>query len=140
MDIKQVKELADLLDEYKLTSLEVVDSKQTVKLQRKPAPIAAAGFAPQAAALPAAPEHQPDTAAPVVDGHVITSPLVGIFHHVEGASFAEGSAVKTGDVLCVVEAMKLMNEIRSDQNGTIAAVLVSDGDMVEYGQPLFRIK
>lgn len=140
MDIKQVKELADLLDEYKLTSLEVVDSKQTVKLQRKPAPIAVAGFAPQTATLPAAPEQPADTAPPAADGHAVTSPLVGIFHHVEGHAFAEGSAVKAGDVLCVIEAMKLMNEIRSDQDGTITAVLVSDGDMVEYGQPLFRIK
>ena len=151
MDIRKVKKLIELLEESGIDELEIHEGEESVRISRysqnapvanyiaQPAPVAAAP-AP-AAAAPAV-----ETAAPVapqLNGHQVTSPMVGTFYTAPSPSspaFAElGQQVKEGDVLCIVEAMKMMNQIKADKSGTIEAILVENGQPVEYDQPLFTI-
>jgi acetyl-CoA carboxylase biotin carboxyl carrier protein len=149
MDLRKLKKLIDLVQESGIAELEitegeekvritsVVASQQTVYAQAPmlaPAPVAAPAPAPVAetAAEPAQP-----------DGHVVKSPMVGTFYRTPspGAkSFVEvGQSVKAGDTLCIIEAMKLMNEIEADVSGVVKAILIENGQPVEYGEPLFII-
>ena len=153
MNLRQIRELVRLLESSSLSVLEIEEADLRVRLEKGPT----AGLAqPVPAALPQAvpaalPVETAPAPAPVADGTVdfnrlkeVKSPLVGIFYAAPspGAEpFAGvGSRVKKGDVLCVVEAMKLMNEIESEVDGVIAEVLVKNGEMVDYGKPLFRVK
>lgn len=141
MDIAKIKELAQLLNDAGLSALELKEGDATLRLE-------SAKFTP---AQPApAPVMQAVPAAPVPDGGVdfnalseFKSPMVGVFYAAPGpdqAPFVEvGKHVKKGDVLCIIEAMKLMNEITAEQDGEIVDICVSDGDVVEYGQTLFKI-
>lgn len=150
MDIRKIKKLIELLEESNIGELEIREGEETVRISRNgvmpmmAAPMAYA--APPVAAAPAptaAPVAEAPAAAPVLSGHVVKSPMVGTFYRSpspESPMFAEvGQSVKIGDVLCIVEAMKMMNQIEADKAGVIKAVLVEDGAPVEFDQPMFTI-
>ena len=140
MDIRKIKKLIELLEESNIGELEIREGEETVRISRNGVmPMMAAPMAyaapPMAAPAPAA--------APVLSGHVVKSPMVGTFYRSpspESPPFAEvGQSVKVGDVLCIVEAMKMMNQIEADKAGVIKAILVDDGAPVEFDQPMFTI-
>ena len=149
MDIRKVKKLIELLEESQVAEIEIHEGEESVRISRMPAqPVvqaapAIAMAAPVAAApqVTAAPEPAAEPATP--DGHAVTSPMVGTFY--EAASpgakpFVEvGQQVNIGDTLCIVEAMKMLNQIEADKAGTISARLVENGQPVEFGQSLFVI-
>jgi len=152
MDIRKVKKLIELLEESGIDELEIKEGEESVRISRHsktpaaqqfyaPAPMAAApAAAPVAAAAPAA---EATAAAPALKGTVIRSPMVGTFYRKPSPTspnFAEvGQSVKKGDTMCIVEAMKMMNNIEADVGGVIDAILVEDGQPVEFDQPLFTI-
>lgn len=149
MDLRKLKTLIDLVAESGISELEITEGDGKVRIVKHPAPIAmAAQPAPMpapVAAAPAAPA--PATAPPpepVAASHQVKSPMVGTFYRSAqpGADpFVNvGSTVREGDTLCIIEAMKLLNEIEADKSGVIRAVLVENGQPVEYGQPLFEIE
>ena len=145
MDIRKVKKLIELLEESGIAEIEIHEGEESVRISRNPAvipgaPVAIAAPAPVAAAPVA-------DAAPVeekIEGHVLNSPMVGSFYRAPSpgaASFVDvGSKVSVGDTLCIIEAMKLLNPIEADKGGTIKAILVENGQPVEYNQPLFIIE
>ncbi|MFI7855396.1 MULTISPECIES: acetyl-CoA carboxylase biotin carboxyl carrier protein [Pseudomonas] len=152
MDIRKVKKLIELLEESGIDELEIKEGEESVRISRHsktpaaqqyfaPAPVAAPAAAPVAAA--AAPAAEAAAAAPALKGTVIRSPMVGTFYRKPSPTspnFAEvGQSVKKGDTLCIVEAMKMMNHIEADVGGVIDAILVEDGQPVEFDQPLFTI-
>jgi acetyl-CoA carboxylase biotin carboxyl carrier protein len=145
MDLRKLKKLIDLVQESGISELEVTEGEEKVKIVKSggsaaacgaPNPSAAPALAPAAASGPAA-----DAAAS--SGHVVKSPMVGTFYRSPspGAKhFVEvGDTVKSGDTICIIEAMKLLNEIECDKDGTIKAILVENGQPVEYGEPLMVI-
>ncbi|MFB1010311.1 MAG: acetyl-CoA carboxylase biotin carboxyl carrier protein [Thiopseudomonas sp.] len=151
MDIRKVKKLIELVEESGIDELEIHEGEESVRITRNsmiaaqptvyaaaPAPVAAPVAPAAAAPAPAA-----EPAAPQLKGTVVRSPMVGTFYRAPSptsANFAEvGQSVKKGDVLCIVEAMKMMNHIESDVSGVIDAILVENGQPVEYDQPLFTI-
>ena len=149
MDLRKLKTLIDLVSESNISELEIAESEGTVRIVKgvaaAPASVAAAPVVVAAPAAPAAPAPAPAAPEPAEDaGHRITSPMVGTFYRAAspGAKpFVDvGSAVQQGDRLCIIEAMKILNEIEADQSGVIKAVLANDGQAVEYGQPLFVIE
>ena len=155
MDLRKLKTLIDLVSESNVSELEITEADGKVRIVKAgAAPVVMMQAAPQAApvaaaaAAPAAAEAAPAAAAapaPAVEtGHVVTSPMVGTFYRASspGAkAFAEvGDTVKAGQAVCIIEAMKIMNEIEADQDGTITKILVENGQPVEYGQPLFVIE
>ncbi len=152
MDIRKVKKLIELLEESGIDELEIKEGEESVRISRHskqpayapqpvyaqaPAPVAApvAAAAPSADAAPAA--------APKLNGTVARSPMVGTFYRAASptsANFVEvGQTVKKGDILCIVEAMKMMNHIEAEVSGTIESILVENGQPVEFDQPLFTI-
>jgi len=158
MDLRKLKKLIDLVQESGIAELEITEGEERVRIARGgvvnvtplPAPSAAASPAPAVAppsgSVPAtAPAAAPAAAEPVPgqEGHVVKSPMVGTFYRApapDAKPFIEvGGAVKEGQTICVIEAMKLMNEIEADASGTIKAILVENGQPVEYGQALFII-
>ncbi len=160
MDIRKVKKLIELLEESGIGEIEIKEGEESVRISRgvsgAPAPAvnygavrppppasAAAAVPPAPAAAPAASTPEPDTADVDTNGHIVKSPMVGTFYRSpspSSPSFVEvGATVKAGDVLCIVEAMKMMNQIEADASGTIEAVLVENGEPVEFDQPLFSI-
>lgn len=151
MDLRKLKKLIDLVQESGISELEVTEGEEKVRIAKQLAPAAgptylAAAPAPAAAAAVAAPTAVSVAADPVDDtpeGHVVKSPMVGTFYRASAPGekpFAEiGDSISSGDRLCIIEAMKLMNEIECDATGTVKAVLVENGQPVEYGQPLFII-
>ncbi len=150
MDLRKLKTLIDLVSESGIAEIEVTEGEDKVRIVNKyagapmhaAAPLAmpAAPAAPVAVAAPAAAAVEPP-AAP--SGHVVKSPMVGTFYrspNPESKAFVEiGQTVKAGDTLCIIEAMKLLNEIEADVAGTVREILVDNGQAVEYGQPLFII-
>ena len=148
MDLRKLKTLIELVETSGIAELEIQEGEERVRITRATAPAASTVLvpaAPMAAALPAAPASMGTEApsAPVHEGHVVKSPMVGTFYRSAspGAkAFVEvGDTVAQGDALCIIEAMKLMNEIEADGAGTIKAILVENGQAVEFGQPLFVI-
>lgn len=148
MDLRKLKKLIDLVQESGISELEVTEGEEKVRIVKhvhgpaNPTYMVASHPHSYPAPAPAAPA--PEPAAPAEpEGHMVKAPMVGTFYRSgsPGApSFAEvGQAVKEGDTLCIIEAMKLMNEIESDATGTIKAIYVENGQPVEYGQPLFLI-
>jgi acetyl-CoA carboxylase biotin carboxyl carrier protein len=149
MDLRKLKKLIDLVEESGIAELEITEGEERVRIARvlagnqpvyMQAPMAAAPTVPVAAAPAAAPAE----AAPAEpEGHLVRSPMVGTFYRSPspGAkSFTEvGQSVSAGDTLCIIEAMKLLNEIEADQGGVIKAILVETGQPVDYGEPLFII-
>ncbi|AWI76942.1 acetyl-CoA carboxylase, biotin carboxyl carrier protein [Parazoarcus communis] len=148
MDLRKLKKLIDLVQESGISELEVTEGEEKVRIAKHlaaapqvaymQAPAQAAAAAPVAVAVAS----EPDADA-LPDGHVIKSPMVGTFYRASapGAKpLAEvGQSINEGDRLCIIEAMKLMNEIECEVSGTVKAVLVENGQPVEYGQPLFVI-
>jgi acetyl-CoA carboxylase biotin carboxyl carrier protein len=153
MDIRKVKKLIELLEESGIDELEIREGEESVRISRHskqpayaPQPVYAAAPAPVAAPVAAAaPAAAADTApaAAKLNGHVVRSPMVGTFYRAASptsANFAEvGQSVKKGDILCIVEAMKMMNHIEAEASGVIESILVDNGQPVEYDQPLFTI-
>ncbi len=151
MDLRKLKTLIDLVSESNVSELEITEADGKVRIVKAGAQpvvvqtVAAPALAPAAVAAPAAaPAAAPVAEAPVETGHVVKSPMVGTFYRASspGAkAFAEvGDQVKAGQAVCIIEAMKIMNEIEADQDGTITKILVDNGQPVEYGQPLFVIE
>ena len=151
MDLRKLKTLIDLVSESNVSELEITEAEGTVRIVKAVnnpvvmapvaapvAMVAASGPATAAPVAPPAPE-----APPEVLGHVAKSPMVGTFYRASspGAkSFVEvGSVVKEGDAICIIEAMKILNEIEADASGTITQILVDNGQAVEFGQPMFVI-
>jgi acetyl-CoA carboxylase biotin carboxyl carrier protein len=155
MDIRKVKKLIELLEESGIAEIEISEGEESVRISRYPAggghaaPIvhyAPAPMAPVAAAPTAAPVAiaAPAAAPAAKADHTVTAPMVGTFYSAAtpGAkAFVDiGSEVNVGDTLCIIEAMKMMNQIESDKGGRVTAILVKNGDPVEFGQPLFIIE
>jgi acetyl-CoA carboxylase biotin carboxyl carrier protein len=148
MDLRKLKTLIELVETSGIAELEIQEGEERVRITRALAPIHAStlpGMAlPVAAPEPPRPVAAPEPARPSEpEGHIVKSPMVGTFYRAAspGANpfVGVGDSVKEGDTLCIVEAMKLMNEIESDAAGVIKAVLVENGQPVEFGQPLFVI-
>src|SRR5580765_309627 len=146
MDLRKLKKLIDLVQESGIAELEITEGEEKVKIVKggtvamAAAPVAAPAvpmLAAPAASAPAAPAAEPAAQ----DGHVVKAPMVGTFYRSpspDAKVFVEvGQAVKEGDTICIIEAMKLMNEIEADASGSVKAILVENGQPVEYGQPLF---
>ncbi|WP_374319532.1 acetyl-CoA carboxylase biotin carboxyl carrier protein [Aquabacterium sp.] len=153
MDLRKLKTLIDLVSESNVSELEITEADGKVRIVKAgsapvvmtmPAAVAAPVAAPVAAAAPAEAAPAPAAEAPVETGHIVKSPMVGTFYRASspGAkSFAEvGDTVKAGQAVCIIEAMKIMNEIEADIDGTITKILVENGQPVEYGQPLFILE
>jgi acetyl-CoA carboxylase biotin carboxyl carrier protein len=153
MDIRKVKKLIELLEESGIAEIEIKEGEEAVRISRMPTGVAAQpAYVPQVAMPPpvhmAAPLAAPVAETPVSklkpNEHVITAPMVGTYYASPspGAkAFVEiGDEVKAGTVLCIIEAMKMMNQIESDKSGRIASIMAKNGDPVEFGQPLFVIE
>ena len=153
MDLRKLKKLIDLVEESGISELELTEGEEKVRISRSvpnshavmhhmshPQQFYAAAPAPAPAPVAAAPA---EAEAAVVEGHVVKSPMVGTFYRApspEAKSFVDiGSKVSVGDTICIIEAMKLLNEIEADHGGVIKAILVENGQPVEYGEPLFII-
>jgi acetyl-CoA carboxylase biotin carboxyl carrier protein len=154
MDLRKLKTLIDLVSESNISELEITEADGKVRIVKAdpaaavaaqpvyaaaPAPVVAAAapaVAPTAAAAP--------PAAPVETGHIVKSPMVGTFYRASSPNakpFAEvGQQIKEGEAICIIEAMKIMNEIEADKSGTITKILCENGQAVEFGQPLFVIE
>jgi acetyl-CoA carboxylase biotin carboxyl carrier protein len=144
MDLRKLKTLIDLVAESGVSELEVTEGEDKVRIVKNPAPVAAPVqqvYAPAPAAAPTAPAEAAAPAAPT--GHTVKSPMVGTFYRspTPGAdSFVKiGDTVKEGQTLCIIEAMKLLNEIESDKSGVVKEILCENGPGVEFGQALFII-
>jgi len=151
MDLRKLKTLIDLVSDSNVSELEITEAEGKVRIvkgggamvQSYQMPVAQAVAAPAAAPAAAAPVAAP-VAAPAPSGHAVKSPMVGTFYRSSspGAkAFVEvGQAVKQGETICIIEAMKILNEIEADKAGTITQILCENGQAVEYGQPLFIIE
>jgi len=147
MDLRKIKKLIELLEESNIDELEIKEGEEMVRIRRHSPPttlhygppVATTASAP--AAIVAAPP-LPDE-APALLGHIVKSPMVGTFYRSPAPGsdpfIAVGQQIKVGDVLCIVEAMKMMNQIEADRAGTIGAILVEDGAPVEFDQPMVTI-
>ena len=153
MDIRKVKKLIELLDESGIAEIEITEGEESVRISRyaqgapaaAPPPMAYAAPAPAPAAPPAAADSAAAAPkAPEEDGFEVIAPMVGTYYAAPSpgaAAFVQvGDRVQEGDTLCIIEAMKLMNELEAEVAGTVAQVCVQNGEPVEYGQVLFRIK
>ena len=155
MDIRKIKKLIELVEESGITELEVQEEEGTVRISRAAPAVAPAAVqyaaAPVVAPTPtAAPAQAPAAATPApaasdeLSGHLVRSPMVGTFYRSpspEAKAFVEvGQSVKVGDALCIVEAMKMMNRIEADKAGLVKAILINDGDAVEFDEPLIVIE
>ena len=144
MDLRKLKKLIDLVEESGIAELEITEGEEKVKIVKGARPQEPVYVHAPTAPAPQAHAAAPATAAPAApQGHLVKSPMVGTFYRSAspGAkSFAEvGDTVKAGQTVCIIEAMKLMNEIESDKDGVITAILIENGQPVEYGEPLFVI-
>ena len=149
MDLRKLKKLIDLVEDSGIAELEITEGEEKVRISRfgqapqmmQYAPQQHMMSAPAQASLPVAPTAAEEPAQP--EGHVVKSPMVGTFYRAsspDAKSFVEvGQNVTAGETLCIIEAMKLLNEIEADQSGVIRAILVENGQPVEYGEPLFII-
>ena len=150
MDIRKVKKLIELLEESNINELEITEGEESVRISRggpiayAAAPVAMAPAVAAPAAVAAAPAAAaPTAAADELSGHIVRSPMVGSYYSSPAPgspTFVKvGQTVAPGDVLCIIEAMKMMNQIEADKAGTIGAILLEDGEPVEFDQPMFTI-
>ena len=150
MDIRKIKKLIELVEESGIAELEITEGEESVRIHRGGSAQAMQYAQPMMQAAPApapAPTAEPAPvadAAPVVSGHIVKSPMVGTFYRSsspEAKPFVEvGQSVNLGDTLCIVEAMKMMNQIESDKAGVVKEILVNNQDPVEFDQPMFIIE
>ena len=146
MDIRKLKKLVELLEESNIDELEIREGEECVRLSRNrnapPAPVQQA-YVAAPAPVPAAAAAAAEPAAEELQGHVVRSPMVGTYYGAPApgakAFVTVGQSIKQGDVICIVEAMKMMNHIEADRAGTIGAILASDGQPVEFDQPMITI-
>ena len=148
MDIRKIKKLIELLESSGMTEIEITEGEESVRISRQGTTYSAPPVQ-QAMPMPAAPAApEPGTAAEseaakAQTGHAITAPMVGTFYRSpapDASPFVEvGQSVKEGDVLCIIEAMKMMNQITADRGGTVKAIEVENGDPVEFGQTLILL-
>ncbi|MBT3047355.1 MAG: acetyl-CoA carboxylase biotin carboxyl carrier protein [gamma proteobacterium symbiont of Ctena orbiculata] len=154
MDIRKVKKLIELLEESDVAEIEIHEGEESVRISRQssmPTTVAIPSMPPQAAAVPApvaapaapAAAPEPQAAADEIQGHSVNSPMVGTFYRSPSPGskpfVEEGQTVAVGDTLCIIEAMKILNQIESDKAGTVKKILVENGQPVEYNEPLFLI-
>jgi acetyl-CoA carboxylase biotin carboxyl carrier protein len=150
MDLRKLKKLIDLVEESGISELELTEGEEKVRISRNlPQAQGTIHYAqPYMQAMPTSPAPvatvpTAETAPAAIEGHIVKSPMVGTFYRSpspDAKSFVDiGSSVSVGDTLCIIEAMKLLNEIESDHTGVIKAILVENGQPVEYGEPLFII-
>jgi acetyl-CoA carboxylase biotin carboxyl carrier protein len=156
MDLRKLKTLIDLVSESNISELEITEADGKVRIVKADPQVAAPTVMMMAPPVPAATVAAPRTAAAIAaddaevaaaaaaeTGHVVKSPMVGTFYRAAspgGKPLVEiGSAIKSGEPICIIEAMKIMNEIEADESGTIAKILCENGQAVEFGQPLFVI-
>lgn len=155
MDIRKIKKLIELLDESGVAEIEIKEGEESVRISRNagnapmymqaPMQMAPHMMAP-AAPAPAAPTPAMETPSKdaIPEGHLVTSPMVGTFYRAPSPgskSFVDvGSTVTSGETLCIIEAMKMLNQIEADTSGTVKAILVENGQPVEFGQPMFVIE
>ena len=148
MDLRKLKTLIDLVSESNVSELEITEAEGKVRIVKSGATAALQALpvsaVPAAAPTPAAASPAAPAVAEEPAGHTVTSPMVGTFYRSAspgGKAFVEvGSVVKEGETICIIEAMKILNEIESDKSGTVVRVLGDNGQAVEYGQPLFVIE
>ena len=149
MDIRKVKKLIELLEESGIAELEIKEGEESVRISRQSAivqhaPMAAAPMYAAPAAPAAAPIAETAPAKAEVSGHEVKSPMVGTFYGAasptSGPFVTQGQKVNVGDTLCIIEAMKMMNQIEADKSGTIKSIMVDNGSPVEYDQVLFIIE
>lgn len=152
MDLRKLKTLIDLVSESNISELEITEADGKVRIVKadpgaaSPVMVPGVAIAPPAALMAAAPAASPAVVveAPEIQGHAVKSPMVGTFYRSStpgGKPFVElGSEVKEGDAICIIEAMKIMNEIEADKSGKVTQILVENGRAVEFGQPLFIIE
>lgn len=156
MDIRKIKKLIELVEESGVSEIEIKEGEETVRISRKiDAPMMPQQYYLPPQPYPAGVPHQPSTSHipalaeipsenKIPEGHIVTSPMVGTFYKApspEAQPFVTvGSTVEVGTVLCIIEAMKTLNQIESDKAGVIASILVKNGQPIEFGQPLFVIK
>ena len=146
MDIRKIKKLIELLDESGIAEIEIHEGEESVRISRQMAVVqtAAPMAQPVAAMAAAAPASSPEAAAPIASGHQIKSPMVGTYYSAASPTsepfITEGKKVNVGDTLCIIEAMKMMNQIQADKSGTVTAIMVEDGSPVEFDQVLFTIE
>ena len=142
MDIRKIKKLIEIIEESDIAELEIKEGEEAIRISRySAAPLAyasAPALAPASLAIAQAPAEEK------ISGHIVKSPMVGTFYRSASPgtkTFVEiGQSVRVGDTLCIIEAMKILNQIEADKNGTIAKILVENAEPVEYGQPLFIIE
>jgi len=150
MDLRKLKTLIDLVAESGIAELEITEGEGKVRIVKFSQTLQPVAYHQPEAGVPAAPVAQAAApaapaaeAAPVIQGHVVKAPMVGTFYRSPNPGAAPfidvGATVKEGDPLCIIEAMKLLNEIEADKAGVIKEILVENGEPVEYGQPLFVI-
>ena len=150
MDLRKLKKLIDLVEESGIAELEITEGEEKVRISRNittnapaSATVTSLAAAPVAAAPVAAAPAGGEAAAPQAEGHVLKSPMVGTYYRAptpDAKAFVEvGQTVNEGDTVCIIEAMKLLNEIEADRSGVIKAILVENGQPVEYGHPLMVI-
>ncbi len=148
MDIRKVKKLIELLEESGISELEISEGEESVRISRHPRMTM---HAPMAAPMPMATAPPPATPAtsagehkPRLDEHTVTSPMVGTYYSATSPGskpFVEiGTEITVGQILCIIEAMKMMNQIESDKAGRVTAILAKNGEPVEFGQPLFIVE
>lgn len=151
MDIRKIKKLIEIVEDSDIAEIEITEGEETIRINRYGQPPVYPAHAPMmpqpmhATAAPApAPTVEPKATEPTISGHTVKSPMVGTFYAApapDKPNFAQvGDTVTQGQTLCIIEAMKIMNQIEADQSGTIKAVLVDNGEPVEFDQPLFIIE
>lgn len=149
MDIRKVKKLIEMLEASEIDEIEIQEGEESVRISRsraapEPAPASVRSVEPPrpTAEAPAAAPELADATEP--EENIVKAPMVGIFYEAQAPgkpSFVElGQAVKEGDVLCIIEAMKIMNQVEAERGGVVSKIMVENGDPVEYGQPLFIIR
>jgi acetyl-CoA carboxylase biotin carboxyl carrier protein len=144
MDIRKVKKLIELLEESDVAEIEIHEGEESVRISRNSSAAPIAFAAPPAAAAAAVPAAAPEPAAErEPEGHIIRSPMVGTFYRAASPGAKpfvdEGQGVSTGETLCIIEAMKILNQIETDKSGKVVEILVENGQPVEYNEPLFVI-
>jgi acetyl-CoA carboxylase biotin carboxyl carrier protein len=148
MDIRKVKKLIELLEDSGLAEIEINEGDDSIRISRystaSPPPMVAAPFAAAAAADTPAASAEDQAIPPPPEGHSMVAPMVGTYYSAAApgakAFVQVGSEVQVGDVLCIIEAMKMMNQIEADKAGRVVSILVENGEPVEFGQPLFIIE
>ncbi|MGL6316146.1 acetyl-CoA carboxylase biotin carboxyl carrier protein [Vibrio sp. WXL103] len=156
MDIRKIKKLIELVEESGIAELEISEGEESVRISRNgtaapvapiqyaPAPVAAPAATPAAPAATAAEATPAAAESPALSGHQVLSPMVGTFYRAptpDAKPFIEiGQSVTAGETLCIVEAMKMMNQIEADKSGVVTAILAEDGQAVEFDQPLVVIE